>query len=194
MKLRCIIYSVLVIFVLGIVGCSSKQKLTEAENSKEVESIPCAGYKSDNQYFRSNQSGESPQMSFAKKQALLNAKTELAGNIQSRIKSVTQQYTNQKTFQSEEAKKEFEQEMEELTRDVVDQELSNVNVICEKVHNNEEENTYQYFVAIEKPTEELLEGLTNEQKMQLEYDKQKFEQIYNEEMKKLKEEREDSMQ
>ena len=196
MRSKSTIYSVLVIFLLVIVSsCSSKKEITEAENSAEVKSVPCSDYNSDEKYYRANQSGESPKLSMAKKQALLNAKSQLAGNIQSKIRSVQQQYTNQKKWESKESKKEFEQEMQELTRNVVDQKLKNVNPVCEKLYDNNEENSYQYFVAIEMPTDEVLKkinkGLSKEQKLQLEYDKEKFKEVYNKEMKELEEKREE---
>ena len=190
---------ILTAFVLSISGCSSKKNLAKAENSQEVVDIPCTGsdFATDEEFFRANESGQSPRMSMAKRQALLNAKALLASNIQSQIKTVTQQYTNQRSFESEQSKVEFEQELEEMTRNVVDQQLNDVKIICEKAMKNKDNGNYQYFVAVEMPKEAMLNNIDNEiskkERLQLEYDKQKFQEVYDEEMKNLEEEREENM-
>lgn len=189
---------ILTAFVLSISGCSSKKDLAKAENSREIVDIPCTGedFATDEDFFRANESGESPRMSMAKRQALLNAKAILASNIESQIKSVTQQYTNQRSFESSQSKVEFEEELEEMTRNVVDQQLNDVKIICEKALKSKDNDNYQYFVAVEMPKESMFSNIENEiskkERLQLEYDKQKFKEIYDEEMKKLEEEREES--
>jgi hypothetical protein len=178
---------------ISLSSCGSKKDLADAENSREIVSIPCSGsdFTTDEEFFRANESGESPRMSMAKRQALLNAKAVLAGNIESQIKSVTQQYTNQRSFESQQSKVEFEEQFEEMTRNVVDQQLNDVKIICEKVLKGKDDGNYQYFVAVEMPKSALRENIDNEisreERLQLEYDKQKFMEIYDEEMEKVEE-------
>ncbi len=51
------------------------------------------------------------------------------------------------------------------------------------------DNSYSYWVAIEANKETVMKGfdkaISNDAKLKLDYDKMKFEQIFNEEMKKL---------
>ncbi len=194
MKTNGLIYLLLIVFALSISSCGSKKNLAKAEDSREIVSIPCSGsdFATDEDFFRANESGESPRMSMAKRQAILNAKATLAGNIESQIKTVSQQYTNQRSFESEQSKVEFEEQFEEITRNVVDQQLNDVKIICEKVLKGKDDGNYQYFVAVEMPKEALRNQIDNkiskQERLQLEYDKQKFMEIYDEEMKKVEEE------
>ena len=118
----------------------------------------------------------------------MNAKAELSGLVNSTIKSVTDQYTNQRTVGS---KLELEIKFEELGREVVNESLVDVNIMDEKVF-KETDNNFTYWVAIEMSKDAVLENLankiSNDEKLQLDYDKMKFEQIFNSEMEKLKNE------
>ncbi|MGM0375836.1 MAG: hypothetical protein ACQEQ0_03600 [Bacteroidota bacterium] len=199
MKTNGLIFLLLGAIALSMSSCGSKKDLAKAEDSREIGSIPCSGsdYATDEEYFRANESGESPRMSMAKRQAILNAKATLAGNIESQIKTVSQQYTNQRSFESEQSKVEFEEQFEEMTRNVVDQQLNDVKIICEKALQGKDNGDYQYFVAVEMPKEALMDNIDNEiskkERLQLEYDKQKFQEIYDEEMKNIEEERDENM-
>ena len=87
----------------------------------------------------------------AKKIAIMNAKTELAGTINSTMKTVTDQYTNQRTVGNNE---EFESKFEQLARDVVNENLSDVRIMDEKIF-KETDNKYTYWVAIEMSKQEV---------------------------------------
>ncbi len=151
-------------------------------------SLPLSGkeYQSDKDNFRAKQSGKSPDLATAKKIALQNAKSELAGNIQSVVKRVTDQYTNQRTVGN---KQDFENKFEELAREVVDQTLTDVKMIGEKIF-KETDGSYTYWVAIEDSRSAILAGIdkkiSKDDKLQLDYDKKKFEDIFNAEMEKMK--------
>ena len=174
---------------LFLYGCGSSEKIQKATGAKEVE-LPCNEnkHRSDDEYFRARQSGKSPNLATAKKIALQNAKSELSGSIQSMMKRVTDQYTSQYDVGDD---TEFRRNFQEESRTVVRQNLSNVRVICEQIL-QEQDGSYNRFVAIELNKEELLSGLnsriSNDEKLQIRYDEKKFEETFNEEMKKLKEE------
>ena len=142
-------------------------------------------YKSDNNYFRAKQTGNSPDLATAKKIALINAKTELGGIVSSTIKSVTDQYTNQRTVGNNQ---ELEIKFEELAREVVNVSLADVRIMDEKVF-KEINNIFTYWIVIEMPKESVLKSMSNkiskDKKLKLDYDKMKFEQIFNSEMEKL---------
>ena len=56
----------------------------------------------------------------------------------------------------------------------------------------ETDNGYSYWVAIEMSKDAVLESLSNkiskDKKLQLDYDKMKFEEVFNSEMEKLRNE------
>ena len=171
--------------ILAIFSCKSKKDITKVEDSVEVE-IPLSGkkYESDKNYFRAVQVGESTDLSTAKKIAEQNAKAELAGNIEALVKRVTDQYTNQRSVGN---KKEFENKFEEISREVVRQDLKDVKVIDEKLF-KKKDGIYQYWIAVEMSKESTLTGIFNgiskEAKLQLDFDKYQYQKIFDEEMKK----------
>jgi hypothetical protein len=183
------IFTIGIIAIVTFTSCQSTKKLQKVTGAQEI-TVPFSEskYKSDKDFFRAKQMGVSPDLATAKKIALLNAKAELASNIKSLIKRVTDQYTNQKTVEN---KQEFESKFEELSREVVDQTLTDVNLIGEKIF-KEKDGGYSYWVAIEVSKQSVLDGVNNKiaknEKLQLDYDKNKFEDIFNSEMDKMSKE------
>lgn len=177
-----------VILILGIVlnACGSGKNLTKVTDSIEVK-IPFSEskYQSDKNYFRAVQSGTSADMSTAKKIALVNAKSELAGNIQTTVRTVTDNYTNQRTFSD---KQNFENKFEELSRQVTNQVLTNVVSIDEKILKNKE-NIYTFWIAIEMNKDEILKNISariaEDDRLQIDFDKYQFEEVFNQEMEKF---------
>lgn len=174
------------IILIGVFSCKSKKEMAKVEDSTEIK-IPLSGkeYESDSNFFRAKQVGESPDLSTAKKIAEQNAKAELAGNIEALIKRVTDQYTNQRSVGE---KKEFENKFEEISREVVSQDLRDVKVIGEKLFKKKDDN-YQYWIAVETSKETTLtgifDGISKDAKLQLDFDKFQYEKIFNEEMEKF---------
>ncbi len=175
--------------MLSVTSCKTSQKLEKTSGAVEI-SVPFSEskYKTDKDFFRSKNIGKSIDLATSKKIALQNAKSELAGNIQSIMKAVTDQYTNSRKVDD---KENFENKFEELSRDVVNQTLSDVRVMDEKTF-KETDGKYSYWVAIETSKQSILEGVTakvsKNEKLQLDYDKKKFEEIFNSEMEKMSKE------
>jgi len=177
--------------VITLSGCKSKKQTPVQKDTGAVEiSVPFSSkeYRSDDDFFRAKQTGKSPDMATAKKIAFQNAKSEMAGNINSVIKRVTDQYTNQRTVGNTQ---EFENKFEELAREVVNLEMSNVKEIGEKIY-KEPDGGYSYWIAIEANKKEVFDKIdariSNDAKLKLDYDKQKFQQIFDTEMKKMADE------
>src|SRR3954470_5047351 len=106
--------------LMMITGCKSKKATPVQKETGAIEiSVPFSSkeFRSDENAFRAKQVGKSPDLATAKKIAFQNAKAELASNIQSTVKRVTDQYTNQRTVGNTQ---EFENKFEELAREVVD--------------------------------------------------------------------------
>ena len=184
--------SVLVMVALaGFNSCKAKKKVTaKSEVGKMLDDLPCEKEgRSDKKYFRASSMSTSSDLSLAKEKALLLAKQRLITLINSNIKSVTDRYVNEREFGQA---SEFEQKFENLTREVADETLHNIVVKCEKA-SVLDDGKYRAFIAIEVDKEDLLKGIQNklarDQKLQVDYDKKKFEEIFNQEMEKLAEER-----
>lgn len=193
MKTTTLAKSILVIAVLAsavtFTSCKKNKGVIKPEkNAKEI-IIPCKDEgRSDKNFFRADAQATSQDMSLSREKALTSAKQRLAGLINTKIKSVTDRYVNETEVGTN---SDFEQKFENLTREVVNQTLVDIAIVCEK---NFQEATGKYttYIAIEVDKEAMLNGISNsiskDQKLRVDYDKMKFEQIFNEEMEKLSEE------
>ncbi|MCA0430830.1 MAG: hypothetical protein LCH32_10045 [Bacteroidetes bacterium] len=171
-------------------ACKSKKQTVQKESGAVEITVPFSEskYRSDNEAFRAKQVGKSPDLATAKKIAFQNARAEMAANINAMVKRVTDQYTNQRTVGNTQ---EFENKFEELAREVVNLEMSNVKEIGEKIF-KESNGAFSYWIAIEAGKKEVFDKLdakiSNNASIKLDYDKQKFQQIFDAEMKKLADE------
>jgi len=169
-------------------SCKSKKDVGKPVSDGMTEiTVPLSGkeYQSTKEIFRAKSVGKSPDIATAKKIALSNAKAELAGLITTTIKSVTHNYTNQRSVADAQ---DFENKFENLTKDIVNQQLNNVAVVGEKVF-KDKTGTVEYWVAIEMSTasviDELNSKISQNQKLQIDYDKKKFEEATKEEFEKM---------
>lgn len=186
--LRILSLALLAISVLTFNSCKAKKAAAKPTYSDMKEVItPCSDteFKSDSKFFRATGTSSSQDQSTSKRKALLDANTNLAASVNRTIKSVTDRYTNERRIG---AASEFEEKFDQLVRDVVNQQLSNVATACSKLFTKADGLFYAY-IAVEVPKDELLnninDSVTKNQKLQVDYDKVKFEKIFNEEMDKL---------
>jgi len=173
-------------FAVALVSCGgSKPAVKDSGLGKEI-AVPCGDdeFHSDQKFFRGTGNSLSQDLSTAKNKASIDANSNLAASINRTIKTVTDRYTNERQIGDD---SEFEQKSEQLIRDVVNQELNNVSTVCTKTYN--QDGKFRVFMAVEVAKDELLnkikDKISKDQKLQLDYDKQKFENIFNEEMNKL---------
>jgi rubrerythrin len=178
--------------LLVITGCKSKKAVSVAKQEGLIEiSTPFDSkeYRSDEEHFRSKQSGKSPDLATAKKIAYQNARAEMASNINAIVKRVTDQYTNQRNVGNTQ---EFENKFEELSREVVNLEMSNVKELGQKTFQDPSDKAYIVWIALEANKKSVFDKIdakiSNDGKLKLDYDKQKFQQVFDAEMKKMAEE------
>lgn len=121
----------------------------------------------------------------SKKKALANARAELAASISTTVKAVTDNYTNSRELNN---KEQVETRFEQLNREVVEQKLSGVRTICEKLVRTSEGN-YKTYVALELSAEDLVaaynERLSKDDQLKIDYDYEKFKDTFNKEMEKM---------
>ena len=180
------IYSIAAVaFAAALIGGGkSKQKMPDGE--KEVV-VPCSGpdFFTTNKVFRANSIGESMDQVTSKKKALTNARNELAQSIQTTVKTVTDNYTNSTSMDK---KEQLEQKFESLNREVVDQTLQGVRTICEKLVQTKDGN-YKTYIAIELSADDLVKEYNNrlsqDDKLKVDYDYEKFKDTFNKEMDKM---------
>jgi hypothetical protein len=190
MKNNFFLFVGIALLLIAFNSCKAPKSIQSETGAVEV-SLPFSSreYQTDKENFRAKQMGKSPDLTTSKKIALQNAKAELASNIQSLVKTVTSQYTNQRTVAKPQ---DFENKFEELSYLVVNQKLADVTLIGEKAF-KEVDGSYTYWVAIEMSKSSIVDEIDNkiskDAKLQLDYDKKKFEEIFNSEMQKLQNEK-----
>jgi hypothetical protein len=176
------------IIVPAIQSCKSKKEAQAPDDEVLIQTY-CSGpdYFSDNEFFRANSVGESTDQVMSKKKALSNAKAELAGSIETTVKSVIDNY-----FSSYEANnvEDIRERYEGLSREVIKQELSGIRTICEK-QTKTKQGTYKTYIAIELAGDEILNGMkdriSKDKKLEMDFQYEKFKKELEKEMENYKE-------
>jgi len=173
------------ILVMG--GCKSKKDTVQAPvanaDEKLIE-VYCSGpeYQSDDDVFRANNLGESADQATSKKKALANAKADLAGFIETTLKGTFDNYVKDSEMNNV---SEVLEKYEGMSREVVNQKLNGIKVICEK-QTVTKNNTYKTYVAIELSGEDIVksmnERLSGDDKLFIDYNYEKFKETFDKEM------------
>jgi hypothetical protein len=168
-----------------VVGCKGKKEATPKGETEVV--VPCSGpdFFTTAKVFRANSIGESQDQVASKKKALSNARGELAASISTTVKAVTDNYLNSREMNNRE---EVEERYEQLNREVVDQQLTGIRTICEKLVRTEQ-GTYKTYIALELSAADLVsaynEKLSKDERLKIDYDYEKFKETFDKEMEKL---------
>ena len=189
-KIQYYLSAILIVIAIST-GCKSKQKIADKQPLPKGEVLVdnyCAGEKdfmSTKSYFRSSAVGESLDQMVSKKKAMSNVKAELAGLIQTTMKGVTDNYVKSSEANNVEG---LEERFEGNTREVINQVLANVRVICEKQTKTQEGN-YKTYVCVEVSADDIVKGVGNrlsaDKELKIDYDYEKFKKTFDEEMKKF---------
>jgi len=179
----------LVVFAAFLIleGCGSKKKSNTPPKGEVEVVVPCSGpdFFTTAKAFRANSIGESQDQVTSKKKALANARAELAASLQTTVKAVTDNYTNSREMNN---KEEVEERFEQLNREIVDQKLTGLRTICEKLMKTEN-GTYKTYIAIELSADELVasynERLSKDERLKIDYDYEKFKETFEKEMEKM---------
>ena len=101
------IYLIAACTIALLSACKSPKTIQQETGAVEIK-LPFSEkeFQTNKEFFRATNMGKSPDIATSKKVALLNAKSELASNINSTIKKVTESYTNQRSVAD---KQDFDQ-------------------------------------------------------------------------------------
>ncbi|TVQ77984.1 MAG: hypothetical protein EA358_05645 [Flavobacteriales bacterium] len=182
------------LFLLGFLGvglilstgaCKKKKPAVKTGISAgEVEVVlPCSEFRSDDQFFRAFAFGESMDANVAKQKALSNARTELAGSLNSTMKVVGDNYIKSSEFNNTE---ELLERFEQNARTVINQELRGVKTVCERMTQVGDRRQFRYYLALELSGGDLFDkyyqSLTSDQSMKIDFNYERFKETFNEEM------------
>lgn len=187
---KCLVLLMALALPMGILsGCKSTKSTTStASPSDEQEVVRYCygpGYNSDKEHFRASATGESMDQMMSEKKAVTEARSKLAAQIETLVKTVTDNYGKSTEVNK---KEEMLGRYETLTREVVKQKLTGTIEICNKQTKNKEGN-YKTYVTIELAGNDVLSGLnsrlSSDQVLKVDYNYEKFKKTFEDEMNKM---------
>ena len=162
-----------------IISCTSASL-----GSKVNEPFRGAAYESNNRFFRSTGKGESSQDNIARGKADLDAKTYLAGQVNTTVKQVADQYLGQ--TENENAA-DVADKFQSLVRQVMNTDMADLRKVGEKKFYNKKENKYTVFIAYEIKKNAMFRYMKKQAKVDdriSERQRETIEKILDEEIKK----------
>ena len=176
-------------------GCGSKAPQSSVKRT-EIE-MPFEDHRSDKEAFRGVGIGKSLDRGFALEQAKLDARTSIAQEVETGVKSAIERYREQYNSTDDTVGNSYGTKMEELTLNLVDQTLSNTRVEDQKVYELEGKTPmYEANVAMTLRRDDFMNALekaiddnntmSDETKVRIEYDRQKFREVFEQEMEQLR--------
>ena len=176
------------VLVISLIATSCKTKQKVVPQAGEVEVLtPCSGpdFQSTSKVLRFSAIGESMDQMTAKKKAMSEARAGLAASVSTLVKGVTDNYVKSGNYSN---KEELMKNYEGMNREVVNQTLNGITVICEKTM-LKKDNTYKYYVCAEIGGSEVLQSMnkkmTANEMLKVDYNYEKFKKTFEEEMSKM---------
>lgn len=170
---------VIALFVLTAAACSSN-----VLGKKVNEPFQGNAYESNNRWWRGTGKGTSSQDNIARGKADIDAKAQLAGQVNTTMKQVTDQYLGQ-TENAEAA--DVADKFQSLVRAVMNTNLADLRKMGEKKFFNEEKNEYTVFIAYEIKKNAMLRFMKKQAKVEekiTERQRELIEKIIDEELAK----------
>lgn len=144
-------------------------------------------YESNNRFFRATGKGESSQDNIARGKADIEAKAQLAGQVNTTMKQVADQYLGQ--TENEEAA-DVADKFQSLVRQVMNTDVADLRKIGEQKYFDKKQNKYTVFIAYEIKKNAMLRFMKKQAKVDKTISKRQreiIERIIDEELKKAEE-------
>jgi hypothetical protein len=164
------------------IGCSSSPL-----GQKVKEPFRGNAYESNNRFFRATGKGVSSQDNIARGKADIEAKAQLAGQVNTTMKQVADQYLGQT---ENERGADVADKFQSLVRQVMNTDMADLRKIGEQKYFNEKTNEYSVFIAYEIKKNAMLRFMKKQAKVDKTIDERQrevIEKIIDEELKKADE-------
>ena len=165
-----------------MIGCSSSPM-----GKKVKEPFRGNAYESNNRFFRATGKGSSSQDNIARGKADIDAKAQLAGQVNTTMKQVADQYLGQT---ENEKGADVADKFQSLVRQVMNTEIADLRKIGEQKFYNESTKEYTVFIAYEIKKNAMLRFMKKQAKVDKTIDERQravIEEIIDEELKKADE-------
>jgi hypothetical protein len=164
-----------------LASCSSNSTL----GTRVKEPFRSSAYESNNRFFRATGKGVSSQDNIARGKADIEAKSQLAGQVNTTMKQVADQYLGQ-TENAEAA--DVADKFQSLVRQVMNTEIADLRKIGEQKYYNEKTREYTVFIAYEIKKNAMLRFMKKQAKVDKtvnERQRELIEKIIDQELEKL---------
>ena len=172
------------IILLFLAGCASSPFGTKVK-----EPFRGSAYESNNRFFRATGKGESSADNIARGKADIEAKTILAGQVNTTMKQVADNYQGQT---ENERGADVAMKFQSLAREVMNTDLADLRKIGEQKYFNEKEKRYTVFIAYEIKKNAMFRFMKKQAKTDQtinERQQELIQKILDEEVKKSEEEK-----
>ncbi|HLT72076.1 MAG TPA: hypothetical protein VKZ75_05465 [Cyclobacteriaceae bacterium] len=178
-------FAALMPFLAGIMLLSACASGTLGTKVKEP--FRGSAYESNNRFFRGTGKGSSSQDNIARGKADIDAKAQLAGQVNTTMKQVADQYLGQ--TENEEAA-DVADKFQSLVRQVMNTDISDLRKIGEEKYYNEKTREYTVFLAYEIKKNAMLRFMKKQAKTDKKVNNRQrelIEKIIDEELSKVEE-------
>ena len=179
--------AVAIMLSVALVSCASGPL-----GKKVNEPFQGSAYKSNNRFFRGTGKGVSSQDNIARGKADLDAKSQLAGQVNTTMKQVADQYLGQ-TENANAA--DVADKFQSLVRQVMNTEVADLRKIGEQKYYNEKTKEYTVFMAYEIKKNAMFRFMKKQAKVDKtinERQRDLIEKIIDEELEKMEDEDDES--
>ena len=169
----------------GLIALASCSSSTLWKNVREP--FRGSAYESNNRFFRATGKGASSQDNIARGKADIEAKAQLAGQVNTTMKQVADQYLAQ-TENADAA--DVADKFQSLVRQVMNTDISDLRKIGEQKYYNENTREYTVFIAYEIKKNAMLRFMKKQAKTDKTVNERQralIEKIIDEELEKLEE-------
>jgi hypothetical protein len=166
--------------VLSFISCTKSSPMGE----KVKEPFSGNKYESTGRYFRAKGKGDSSDENIAKQKADLNAKKELAQQVETRMKVVTDQYLHENETSSG---SEINDKFQTLIREVTNTTIADLRKIGEEKYLNSE-GKYTVFLAYEIHKRDMYRFMKRQAKLDIKLndaERKAIEEIIDEELAEI---------
>lgn len=180
--MKIIVKASFVLFLLTTFACSSG-----VLGKKVREPFQGNAYESNNRWWRGTGKGSSSQDNIARSKADLEAKAQLAGQVNTTMKQVADQYLGQTENQNA---ADVADKFQSLVRQTMNTNISDLRKMGEEKFYNEEKKEYTVFIAYEVKKNAMLRFMKKQAKVDQTIDERQrkvIEEIIDEEIKKADE-------
>lgn len=143
--------------IIFVAGCSNGPL-----GKKVKEPFRGNAYESNNRFFRATGKGESVKDNIARGKADIEAKAQLAGQVNTTLKQVADQYLGQ-TENADAA--DVADKFQSLVREVMNTDIADLRKIGEQKYFNEKANLYTVFIAYEIKKNAMLRFMKKQAKV-----------------------------